>query len=181
LVAALLRRINMLVLVLAMAAAGLAASQLTAFMQQYTQNLAGRLAEARREVDGIIDRAARADMPVYAYLNEFVTASNPVFRREGHALRARIDRAGWLADSYNALETAGLFKKPFVFVWYLDDDIAADVWRHFSPGIQLDRASLIYAGMGMAVGLVAVEGLRILLLLPVRVVRRRRRAVAGSS
>ncbi len=165
----------MLALVLVVAAAGLATSQLAAFMQQYTQNLAGRLAEARREVDGIIDRATRANMPVYAYLNAFVTASNPVFRREGQALRARIDRAGWLADSYNALETADLLEKPFVFVWYLDEDVAASTWHHFQPGIQLDRASLIYAGMGVAVAFFSWQLLTLLLVAPVRLARRRRR------
>src|SRR3546814_3933260 len=81
-------------------------------MNAYEQNLAGRLAEAQRDVGLIIDRAKRADMPIHTYLEEFRKADNPVFVREGASLQAKINRAAFLADDLGALDRASVVLKP---------------------------------------------------------------------
>src|SRR3546814_16571911 len=83
-------------------------------MNAYGQNLAGRLAEAQRDVGLIIDRAKRADMPIHTYLEEFRKADNPVFVREGASLQAKINRAAFLEDDLGALERASVVLKPVV-------------------------------------------------------------------
>ncbi len=169
----LLRKLSSLAEIALIVAAGLGCSQLSAFMQHYVQTLSGRLAEARLEVAGIIDRAGQAGLPVYAYVNEFVTAENPVYVREGRALQARIDRAGRLIDSHAALRNAGMVTRPVVFLTHLDSAIAGDVWRHFEPRIPVDGASLLYSGVGMLLALILYQLGKIVVILIARRVRRR--------
>ena len=165
------RRLSSLAAVSVAVIAALFCSQMSEFIQQYTQNLAGRLAEARREVDGIIVRADAADMPVYAYLHEFNSASNPVFRQQGVALRATIDRASDLEQAYTNIAHAGMIDRPFVFAMHFHGDIAADVFRHFQPAVPLDAASLLYAAMGGVLGLLLFQLVKALCVMPYRAVR----------
>ena len=158
-------------------AVALCLSQLSNFMQHYTQNLAGRLAEAERDVAAIIDRADQADLPLYAYLNQFRQADNPVFVREGAALQAKIDRAASLSDSLARLRSAGPLEKPYRFAADIDRDIAADTWRHYEPAVPVDAASLAYASAGAVLGLMAYGLLIGVLGWPVRAVRRRAAAI----
>lgn len=140
-------------------------------MQQYTQNLAGRLAEARREVDGIIFRAGEADMPVYAYLHEFRSAENPIFQEQGVALRATIDRASGLEAAHRDLLQAGIMERPVIFLKQVDAQIAADVLQHFQPAIAVDQASLVYAGFGGVIGFVLYEIVKALCRAPFKLLR----------
>ena len=164
----LLRRLDALAQALVMVAAGLGLSQLSAFMQQYMQNLAGRLAEARADLAGLLARAAEAGLPVEAYIDTFLTATNPLFVREGEALRAKIAHVQDLTATYDALQAAGLWDRPVVFATRLDPAIAADVWAHFQPAVPIDTASLIYAGLGLVAAMFLYELLRALLVAPFR-------------
>lgn len=175
-VQAFLKRINAIAAVTAFALAALVGSQISEFMQQYTQNMAGRLAEAQRAVDGIIHRADSADMPVYEYLDEFTSAKNPVFQQEGVALRATIDRASGLQEAYRAITNAGMLEKPFIFALHVNGSIAGDVFRHFKPAVPVDTASLLYAATTGFFGVVLYELAKLLGLVPVRMVRRLRRS-----
>lgn len=166
---------NALAVVTAFVLAALAGSQLSEFMQQYTQNMAGRLAEAQHAVAGIIHRADSADMPVYEYLDEFASAGNPVFRQQGVALRATIDRASGLQEAYRAITSAGLLEKPLVFASHVDAEIAADVLRHFKPAVPVDTASLVYAGTTGFLGIMLYELAKLLGFAPVRIAKRLRR------
>jgi hypothetical protein len=172
------KRLNLFAMVCVVLAAGLVGSQLAEFMQQYTQNLSGRRAEAQREVRGLVDRAAEAEMPLGNYLTEFSGSSNPVFAREGQAMRARVDRATDLDEAYHELRHAGLVAKPFVFAAYVDGEVAADVWRNFRPALPLDSASLLYCGLLMAIAGLGYKGVTWVAVLPVRLARRRRGAKA---
>ena len=166
-----LKRMDFLAALSAFAIAALICSQLSQFMQQYTQNLSGRLAEARREVDGIILRAGQADMPVYAYLHEFRSAENPVFQQQGVALRATIDRASGLEEAYRDLTQAGLVTKPFVFLRHADTGIAMTVLEQFKPAIPVDTAGLVYSGLGGVLGLCFYELVKALCRAPFRLRR----------
>ena len=166
-----LRRLNALATAVVFVIAALLCSQVSEFIQHYTQNLAGRLDEARREVNGIIVRADAADMPVYAYLNEFTSATNPVFRQQGVALRATIDRASGLEQAYSDIVGAGIIDRPFVFAMHVRRDIATDVFRHFKPAVPLHVAGLLYALMGGVLGVVLYAIVKSLCVLPLRAAR----------
>ena len=176
-----LRRIDRMLELLVLVGGAGVASQFSGFIQHYVQNLAGRVAESRVDVDAIVDRARDADMPVYAYLHAFHSASNPIFQREGEALQAKIDRAGDLTQAYDRLQAAGLLELPVVFVSRLDMTVAADTWRHFQPSFPLDTDSVVYTVMGAALALIAYwllrggSGLLLRLVLPRRTAAERSR------
>ena len=149
-------------------AAGLVGSQLSEFIQQYTQNLAGRRAEAQYEVQGLVARATEAAVPLGAYMSEFTASANPVFVREGEAMQARVDRATALDEAYHEIGHAGLLARPFVFAAHVNADVAADVWRHYRPALPLDSVSVLYCGMLMAVAALAYRVLGLLLAAPLR-------------
>jgi len=157
--------------------AALAGTQLAAFMDAYEQNLSGRVDEAEREVEAIIERARQADMPLWAYLEEFQNASNPVFVREGGALQARISRAAFLADDLRALDEADVVLKPFVFLGRIDARIAWDTWERFTPAVPMSAVGLIYTGIALLVGLILSE----LLIAAVRAGGRPIRRLTGMA
>ena len=171
-----LRKIGSVV-ALALAATGaLGSSQLSAFMQHYQQNLAGRLAEARMDVAAIAERAGEAGLPIYAYLDEFRRASNPIFVREGIWLKSKIDRAAWLESHLDAMRNAGPMERPYTFATRMDRDIAAETWDHFAPAVPLDKVSLIYAAIGAVIGFLVYVPTAAAVAVPVRIIDKRRSA-----
>ncbi len=145
-----LRRLRVGIEAVLVVVVGLGCSQVSGFVGHYLRTLEGRMAEARLEVSGIIARAGEAGMPAYAYLNQYVTASNPAFVHEGEAMQARIDRAGRLIDSYLALRNATVLSLPVIFAFHLDPALAAEVWRGYEPVLPLDATSLLHGVLGMA-------------------------------
>lgn len=172
----LLRKAGGVVALAMMAAGALGSSQLSTFMQHYQQNLAGRLAEARMDVAAIAERAGEAGLPIYAYLDEFRRASNPIFVREGIWLKSKIDRAAWLEGHLENLRSAGPISRPYLFATQMDPEIASETWRHFEPAVPLDGISLTYAGVGAVLGLLVYYPLAGAARVPVHLIRRRRSA-----
>lgn len=162
---------------LAMALTGaLGCSQLSTFMQHYQQNVAGRLAEARLDVTAIAERAGEAGLPIYAYLDEFRRASNPIFVREGIWLKSKIDRAAWLESHLDALRNAGTIRRPYTFAVEMDRTIAAETWENFEPAVPLDQVSLIYAAIGALLGLIVYYPSAAAVRLPAGILKKRRSA-----
>lgn len=171
-----LRKAGNLVALAMVAAGALGSSQISAFMQHYQQNLAGRLAEARQDVTAIAERAGEAGMPIYAYLDEFRRAANPIFVREGIWLKSKINRAAWLEAHLGALSNAGPFERPYAFVTQMDRTIAAETWTNFEPAVPLDRVSLIYSAIGALIGFLVYYPTAAAVTVPVRIIGKRRTA-----
>ena len=177
----LLRKIGGLVALALVLTGALSSSQLSAFMQHYQQNLAGRLAEAQLDVAAIAERAAEAGLPIYAYLDEFRRASNPIFVREGVWLKEKIDRAAWLESHLDTLSNAGPVSRPYAFATQMDRTIASETWEHFEPAVPLDGVSLIYAGIGALLGLLVYYPSAAAVSVPARVLQKRRNAKIAKS
>ncbi len=177
----LLRKIGGLVALILVLAGALSSSQLSAFMQHYQQNLAGRLAEARLDVAAIAERAAEAGLPIYAYLDEFRRASNPIFVREGVWLKQKLDRAAWLEARLDALRSAGPASRPYAFATQMDRTIASETWENFEPAVPLDGVSLIYAAVGAVIGLLVYFPTAAAVSLPARIIQKRRTAKIAKS
>jgi hypothetical protein len=171
-----LRKAGKLVALALVAAGALGSSQISAFMQHYQQNLAGRLAEARQDVIAISERASEAGLPIYAYLDEFRRAANPIFVREGIWLKSKIDRAAWLEAHLGALRNAGPVARPYTFVTQADPTIAAETWINFEPAVPLDRVSLIYSAIGALLGLLIYYPAAAAIAVPARMIGNRRTA-----
>lgn len=160
-------RLGVLARIATVLAAVVVCSQLAGFMNAYQQNLAGRVAEAERDVASITDRAREADLALYEYIEVFRTNDDRRIVGEGVAMRGKINRAALLGDAQRALERAGIARKPFVFAGAFDPEIAADAWGRYKPTLPVDKASLVYiaAGAGLTIlliefGRAALHGLR---------------------
>lgn len=119
------------------AVAGLAASQVQAFIAAYLQRLGGHLDEARRMVQRLINGGFSPDVDV---------ASQD---RLAAALGRRVSD---LAANHEAIAGADVFSRPFVFVAHMDRAIAEATLASFTPALPLDSASLVYALAGMVLG-----------------------------
>ena len=177
----LLRKLGGLVALAMVLTGALSSSQLSAFMQHYQQNLAGRLAEAQLDVAAIAERAAEAGLPIYAYLDEFRRASNPIFVREGIWLKEKIDRAAWLESHLDTLKNAGPVSRPYTFATQMDRTIAAETWENFEPAVPLDKLSLIYAAVGALIGLLIYYPSAAAVTVPARIIQKRRNAKIAKS
>lgn len=119
--------------------AGAAVSQFQAFVQQYVQRLGGHLDEAQRVYETIQNSERYRALAAEA---------RDVLLTDAHA------RVEEIRAALDALDRAGLFAKPFVFIAHFDPGIASRTLESFSPALPVDMASLVYAGMGLIAGLV---------------------------
>lgn len=138
------------------ACAGLAASQLQAFVAAYLQRLGGHLDEARLSLQRLqtggflpgVDAASR-DRLVGAFAH----------------------RVEELSTAYDAVARADIFVRPIAFLTHVDRAIADATLASFTPALPLDTASIVYVLAGMAFGWLVYEVLK----LPFRLALGRRR------
>jgi len=127
-------------------AAGAALSQLSAFIQQYLQRLGGHLDEARRNYDLLLG-AER-----YRQLDQ---AAREILANDALA------RVNEIQGAHDAIVNAGLFARPFVFLRHLDTDVAERTLAQFKPALPVDTEGLVYAGLGLVLGLALYELLKL--------------------
>lgn len=113
------------------ALAGAAASQSLAFIHAYLQRLGGHLDEARRTLAGLRSGELTG------------TALDPVARDQ--LIASFQHRVAELDASRAAIDDAGVFAKPFVFLAHYDRTIAAAAMDRFTPAVPLDLPSLVFA------------------------------------
>lgn len=125
------------------AAGGMVLSQAPAFFVQYLQRLGGHLDEARMAVTsaGTLPGAPGAPPPEAL---DVLTAR----------LQARVDH---LAQVYQAVSDAGPWTRPFAFLRHADWAIVDKTLEHFQPALPLTGAGLSYLALGLVLGLVAFE------------------------
>lgn len=140
------------------AVAGFAASQTQAFIQAYLQRLGGHLDEARGTYQKL-------------QAGEFLPGADMQSQeRMAAAFGRRVDE---LSQAYNAIASADVFERPIRFVTHMDRSIAEATLANFTPALPLDTASVLYALVGIVLGWLLYE----LVKLPLRLARRRRRAI----
>jgi hypothetical protein len=152
----LLRTFDRLIGTVIAAFAGLGASQTQAFIAAYLQRLGGHLDEARRSL-------------VRAQSGELLPGADPASQdRIAGAFSRRVDE---LTTAYHAVADADAFRRPFEFARHFDRDIADATLSGFTPALPLDTASAVYILVGIVVGWLCYE----LIKLPFRLVMPRRR------
>jgi hypothetical protein len=129
------------------AVAGLLASQVIAFMNAYLQRLGGHIDEARLS---LVSKQMASAINDEIVRGQFTAV-----------MRARIDV---LENAQRAIEQASVFKRPFVFLWHVDHDIALGTAQAFHPALPIDVQSLIFAGTGIVLGWLVWELLKLPLL-----------------
>lgn len=138
----LLRKLDMLGGAVFAGTAGAATSQLQAFIQQYLQRLGGHLDEARRNYETILnsDRYQAID----AQTRDLI-------------VNDALARVREIRNVHDAILSADIFSKPFAFLTNLDPDVAHRTLEHFTPALPLDMEGIVYSGMGLIIGFIAYE------------------------
>lgn len=151
----LLRTFDRLIGTVIAALSGLTASQTQAFIAAYLQRLGGHLDEARRS----LARLQSGDL---------LPGTDPASQdRIVGAFSRRVEE---LTTAYNAVADADAFRRPFEFARHLDRDIAEAAFASFTPALPLDTASAVYILVGIVLGWLCYE----LVKLPFRLMLRPR-------
>ncbi len=132
------------------AVGGLAASVLPSFMQQYLAALSACQDEVGRFAN---DSAARMSPDVLADMQA---------------------RAAWCGNAARTIDGAAGFNRVAAFAHNFDWGLARSTLRVFEPGLQMTLDGVYFFAIGIVLGLIVVN----ILMLPFRIVARRRRARA---
>ncbi len=133
----------------------LAFSQLPLYMQQYEQQLIGRIDELKLQMDAFTKAANGYSLDVY--IEKFTSHSDPFFANHGKLLIALTERYNTLKSSYVSLESASVFSKPFLFLTHVKADIASSTWSHFDLGLPLTSEGAVYALIGVLIGMMGIK------------------------
>lgn len=131
------------------AATGVAASQGQTFIDQYVQRLGGHLDEGKTQL-----------LSVQAGLRYKAMSEAARTELEANA-QARIEN---LQSAYDAIVNANIFTRPIAFFGNAEPAIVAGTWRDFVPALPLDATSVTYVFMGMVLGFVIYEVMKIPIL-----------------
>jgi Protein of unknown function (DUF2937) len=127
-------------------------SQAPLYMQQYTQQLSGHVAELNIQVDAMKKTAQQADKTLEQFIQKFLASGDADFRMQGELMQGMIERWNHLTEGLLAMQSTGLWQRPYVFAKYFNWDIAASTFQHYKIGIPLTIEGLIYALAGMLLG-----------------------------
>lgn len=136
----------------------LVCAQAPMFIQQYSQQLSGRVAELKLQVDSIASAAVQGRKSVPQYIQRFIDSGDQDFMLQGELMQRMTLRYGHLSEALQDLSTTSIWAKPFVFIRDFSWDIAQSTFVDFQPGIPFTLEGLVYAliGIGIGYGLFAV-------------------------
>jgi hypothetical protein len=149
-----------------------ALSQIPEFIQQYIQRLGGHVDEAQHQVELIKETAQSSGHTLKTYIEIFITHADPDMAHQGQLIQRTIERAGELAEALQAIKDASVLTKPFVFLAKIKYPIARATLGDFQPAVPITLESLIYAFIGLFLGLAFYQ---FVLKLPIRVIKRKKK------
>jgi hypothetical protein len=126
-------------------------SQAPEFMQQYLQRLGGHLDEARRQLHQFEQVATQSGITLDRLITQTAASAEPSVSRLGHVMQEAVQRVDTLTAAQAALHDASLWTRPFVFLRYVDLDIARATAAVFRPAVPTTAEGLIYALLGVGV------------------------------
>lgn len=127
-------------------------SQIPEFFQQYTQRLAGHVAELSYQVDGLKKIASISGKTLDQYIHKFMINSDPDFVRQGEFMDGILIRWQELNQALFKLTQASIWEHPFVFLKEMDYSIARSTYQSFQPGLNLSTEGFLYACLGILAG-----------------------------
>lgn len=125
--------------------------QIPLFMQQYQQQLVGRLEELSLQMQTM--QKAAGTRSLHQYIQKFQSSADPDFSNHGDFLQALVQRYESFTQAYTALTEASAWSKPFVFLAHLHSDVALSTFHHYDLGIPLNFEGIFYAALGLLIGL----------------------------
>lgn len=134
-------------------------SQAPLFIQQYTHRLAGHVTELNMQIEQIRKAASLSNKSLEQFIKKFLVNPDIDFIRQGEIMQGMVTRSETLSANYQALLNAGILEKPFLFLKYLDVDIAKAALNSFEMGIVFTVEGLAYGFLGMIFGVLAYKAL----------------------
>lgn len=123
--------------------------QFPQFYAQYLQRLGGHMEECRRIVSDYAKTANSFNLSLQEYIRVHLTSDNPVFQSTGTIIENTLNRLADLESSFQALKTAALYNRWWVFLKNIDPAIFKQTCSEYTPGLPITFESLAYALVGL--------------------------------
>lgn len=138
---------------LCVVAGALVFSQAPQYFSQYTQRLAGHVDEIKIHTASIRYAAEKSGKELIEYVQKFSLHQDLDVSLQGDMMQRILNRQIDLSQTYLAMQESTPFSRPFVFFKHFNPDIAKATLVNFHPGLVFTTEGLIYAVIGMGVGL----------------------------
>ena len=144
---------------LAAVAGATSSSQFPTYYQQYLQRLGGRLDQAQVQVERIEAAALENGLTVAQYIERFTVSADPAHRQQAIVLSDELADLDRLRQAVDALTQAQPIARPWQFLQHIDMETARTTLGDFALGLPLTTEGLVYAGIGLVIGLIFLAGI----------------------
>ena len=127
-------------------------AQAPLFMQQYTQQLIGRTAELRMQVDAMRQAAGVSGKTLEQLIQKFIDSGDADFVRQGEVMLGMVQRWYNLSQALTEMEGSSVWTRLFTFSLHLNIDVFKSTLDHFTFGIPISAEGGIYALAGIVIG-----------------------------
>lgn len=138
-------------------------SQFPTYYQQYLQRLGGRLDQAQIQVARIETAAREEGMTLTQYIEKFGSSLDSTYQQQGAVLREEVVDLSRLRGAVDALTQAPPIERPLRLLQHIDTETARTALSDFAFGLPLTTEGMVYAGIGLIVGLFILAGMERLL------------------
>jgi hypothetical protein len=143
---------------LAAVAGATSSSQFPTYYQQYLQRLGGRLDQAQVQVERIEAAARENGLTVAQYIERFTVSADPAHQQQATILSSEIADLDRLRQAVDALTHAQPIARPWQFLQHIDVETARTTLNDFALPLPLTTEGLVYAGIGLLIGLLLLAG-----------------------
>lgn len=134
--------------------------QIPLFMQQYMQQLLGREAELKLQIESMRQSAVLSGKTLEQYIQKFVASSDPDFMRQGELMHSMMDRWHSYSEALSAYQGSSVVGRPFAFLMHLNGDVFKSTLDHYTFGLPLTIEAGVYALLGVVMGYLAFSLVR---------------------
>lgn len=126
--------------------------QLPLFINAYTQQMVGRVAELRLQKEALLKIAQQSGKTLDQYVYKFLNSTDADFHGQGEWMQASLNRLQSLTEALTSLQNATLWQKPFIFLKTINLEIGKATLNHFEPGLPLTLEGALYVLFGAGLG-----------------------------
>lgn len=126
--------------------------QLPALISQYALLLSGHFSECKIQVAGLELIAQKTGKTLSEYIKKFAESGDRDTQSLGEWMNGLLARLSELSSAHNALSEASVWTKPFVFAVHVDMSLLKETTHQFTPSLPVSIEGLLYAFIGMFLG-----------------------------
>lgn len=131
----------------------LAFLQAPQFFQQYSQRLAGHIDELQFHINAIQQAAGKNGKVLLEYIEKFLQQTDQDFIAQGVMMQTMVERHRDLMNALLALKNATPLSRPYYFAKHFHLNVVEATLKDFQPGLILTLEGMIYAIVGVAIGI----------------------------